>query len=110
MGREAVVELAAAVVGLVVVGRLDPQMGGGVGGALHDGDVGVEFLERAAEAARVAGDLDSGGISERLSAARHRGLEQGCCEWGENRNEDDRGQDDQQHGTVVVVVAAAASV
>ena len=46
MGREPIVELASSVVGLVVVGRLDPQMGGGVGGALHDGDVGVEFLER----------------------------------------------------------------
>ena len=48
MGREPIVELASSVVGLVVVGRLDPQMGGGVEVRFIDGDVGVEFLERAA--------------------------------------------------------------
>ena len=76
-----------------------------MGGALAT--VMSEFLEAAAEAARVAGDLDSSGISERFPAAT-RGTGS-CCEWGEAQ-QDDRCQDDQQHGTVAVAVVAAASV
>ena len=99
VGREHVVEAAPAIVSLVIIRGLDPEVRRGMRRSFQHRDVSIELLERAPDTARVAGDFHGGGVSERFPAARHRGFEQGCCEWGEKRNEDDRCQDDQQHGT-----------
>ena len=68
--------------------------------------VGADFLERAGQAAGVAGELHGRGVGEKFALATHGGLNQAAKE-NAGGTEDDEGETKEREGIAIATVAAA---
>ena len=89
--------------------RLDPHLGGGTGGVVHDGLVVLELLERRDQPGRVPSELDAARIGQQLPTPAHRELHEESDEGRQDQEGEGEDHEDDAEAAAVRRVATVPS-